>query len=309
MSGNISNIDDLLITGQGNSQQPPTPEHIDEQEERQEINEENVESSDDYGIDASPIIPKTHEPEENHEKIEEKSSKEIDEYGNETESMTEVMKSRLKKQAEKYESRIQALESQISQLTPLQHQQLQQEAKNFQADPNSDEDWQRQFESMVEQTVNNMHAKKQQEVQRNEEMRLDQDFQRKLLSGMDRFSDFREAIRDVGCDITNYMTNATRSLEDPAAFLYAAAKRHPDELQRISKLSDPYAQIREMGKLEEKMRKNKPISSAPRPLDKLKADAIIAQPKAKENKELNGDELIARNDAKRLANARSKFKR
>lgn len=302
-SETVSNIDDILAGGQGNSQQPATPESHDASEEIQENNT-------DYGLEEEPR--ELEEPEENYEneeRSEDDSAKEIvDDYGNKTESMTEGMKKRLKKQADKYEARIQALESHISQLTPQQHQQLQQAAQSFEADKNSEEDWQRQFEKMVEQTVHNMTSKKQHEQQRAEQIRLEKEFEKKLFSGMDRFSDFRETIRDVGCEITDHMTNATRSLDDPAAFLYAASKRHPEELKRISQLRDPYAQVREMGNLEAKMRKGKVASNAPRALGKTREDANFPSGSGKKENE-SIEDLIAKNDAKRMAKVRGRYAR
>jgi hypothetical protein len=299
---NTSNIDDLLTATQGNSQQPATPESreiADEIEDTPELPDDGNDSEPD-DEDREP-----REPRESEDVAETADSAEVieDDYGNKTENMTEGMKKRLKKQADKYESRIQALESHISQLTPQQHQQLEQAAQKI--DAHSEEDWQRQFATMVEQTVHNMTTKKQQEYQRAENLRLEQDFQKKLFSGMDKFGDFRETIRDVGCEITDHMTNATRSLDDPAAFLYAASKRHPEELKRISQLRDPYAQVREIGKLEEKMRKNKAGTNAPRSLGKTREDASFPVSRDKKKSE-SLDDMLVKDSARRLAKVRER---
>jgi len=71
------------------------------------------------------------------------------------------------------------------------------------------------------------------------------------------------------------MTYALRGLPDPAAFIYAASKRHPQELARISQIGDPAAQIMEMGRLEERMRKSAPSTKAPRPVSKSRDDASM----------------------------------
>lgn len=309
---NISNIDDLLIGSQGNTQQPATPEHYDTNEshayEEDGVSEGDTSEHEVAELSKNDVSDDEDVTDNAHEESEKSESNTFDDYGNPTENMTEGMKKRLKKQADKYESRIQALESQIAQLTPRQHQELQQAAKEFNSNPNSDDDWQQQFTQMVEKTIYDMSIRQQQAVAQSEQMRIEKEFERKLFAGMDRFNDFKETIRDVGCEITNHMTNATRSLDDPAAFLYAAAKRHPDELKRISSLQDPYAQAREMGKLEERMRKNKSSSNAPKTLGKIRADASF--PSASNKKEEESIEsLIAKSDAKRLAVARARYGR
>jgi hypothetical protein len=99
------------------------------------------------------------------------------------------------------------------------------------------------------------------------------------------------------------MTIATRAMSDPAAFLYAAAKRHPTELQRISNISDPYVQMVEVGRLEERMRKNKPVSKAPRPLTQTREDATVEH---KEAKEPSIEELMAQADNRRMAKMKAR---
>lgn len=307
-STNVSNIDDLLMGGQGNSQQPPTPESI--ESEVPEVYEDSPEPKEDlYGLEEKPQDDHTEDPQESEESDDEshddhkKQEPEYDEYGNKTEGM----KKRLKKQADKYEGRIQQLEAQIAQLTPNQQQQVQKAADNFEFDPNSDDDFQRQFETMVEQTLTNMQSRQQQESRLREEQEIQGNFERKLVSGMKRFEDFEQTIAELPCKIDYDMAQATRSLDDPAAFLYAAAKRHPQELERISKMRDPYAKVREMGKLEERMRKSKPTTQAPRPLGRAKEDAHLPVPKAKTEDSI--EDLIAKNDAKKLAQVRARGRR
>jgi hypothetical protein len=310
-SENTSNIDDLLIGSQGNSQQPPTPESMDDAKSLTETSgnysdEYTDTKSDDLTDDSSESDNVSHETLDEDEDVADVADVAEDEYGNPKEILTKKVQKRLKRQADKYESKIQALESQIAQLTPQQHHQLQQDAKNISA--SSDEDWKLQFETMVEQTVYNMQNKKAHESRRAEFMRLEKEFEQKLFSGIEKFVDFRETIQNVGCDITDHMTNATRSLDDPAAFLYAASKRHPDELKRISQLRDPYAQVREMGKLEEKMRKNKAGTNAPRSLGKTREDANFpVTPDKKKNESI--DDLLAKDAAKRLAKVRERTAR
>ena len=101
------------------------------------------------------------------------------------------------------------------------------------------------------------------------------------------------------------MTVATRSLKDPAAFIYAAAKRNPEELARIANLSDPYAQMVEIGRLEERMRKNKSTTSAPKPLGRATDDGLVRHKKA-EPKEPSIEQMIAQSEAKRMAKLKTR---
>ncbi len=121
---------------------------------------------------------------------------------------------------------------------------------------------------------------------------------------MDRFTDFREVVGSQPID--DAMTLALRGMGDPSAFIYAASKRHPQEIERIAKLPDPYARMVEMGKLEERMRRNKPSTKAPRPLGRTKEDATTkVTPKQKDT---TGDDLLAKADAKRLSTVKTRHK-
>jgi hypothetical protein len=306
--GNVSNIDELLMGGQGNSQQPPTPES--KPDEFSESAEGIQETRDDlYGLDEKPEpeeAPDELSDDETPDEPQDKAPKEeieYDEYGNQTEGM----KKRLKKQASKYEAELAELRAQVARLTPQQQQQVQQAAQSFEGDPNSEDSWEAQLNAHIEQTVVNMQSRKEQQAREAEDREIQAKFETKLVSGMERFSDFRETIQALPCQIDYDMAQATRSLDDPAAFLYAAAKRHPEELQRISQLRDPYAKVREMGKLEERMRKTKPTTKAPRPLGRTKEDAHIPQPKPKQEDSI--EDLIAKNDAKKLAQVRARGRR
>jgi hypothetical protein len=103
--------------------------------------------------------------------------------------------------------------------------------------------------------------------------------------------------------ITDAMTLATRAMKDPAAFLYAASKRHGAELQRISQL-EPYAQMVEIGKLEERMKKGSSTTKAPRPLDRTSEDAT--SPYKSEPKEPTIEDLIKQSEERKLTKMRNK---
>jgi hypothetical protein len=183
---------------------------------------------------------------------------------------------------------------------------VQQAAKDFEYDQNAEGDWQQQLGAFIKQTVNSMTREQQEAQSRHEEAQVQSEFEGKFRDGMSKFNDFTDVISSLPFQISNPMTLATRAMENPAAFLYAAAKRNPQELERISKIRDPYAQMTEMGRLEERMRKNKPTTKAPRPLGRTPADAHTATPKKKT--EANGDDLLARADAKRLATVKTRLK-
>jgi hypothetical protein len=142
-------------------------------------------------------------------------------------------------------------------------------------------------------------GREQEETQvRQREAQTQQEFEGKFRDGMGKFHDFVDVIGELPFEITNPMTLATRGMADPAAFLYAASKRNPQELERISKIRDPYAQMTEIGRLEERMRKNKPTTKAPRPLDRTRENASIPAPKKKSDPSI--EDLIAQSDAKKL---------
>jgi hypothetical protein len=87
---------------------------------------------------------------------------------------------------------------------------------------------------------------------------------------MSQYPDFVKTLSDK--PVTNDMMMAVQGLENPAAFLYTVAKKMPGELDRISKIPNPYIQVAEMGRLHEKLSKAKPSSNAPKPLSRDSSD-------------------------------------
>ncbi len=291
-----TSIDDLL-SGIKTSQHPETPEnqYIDEPE-IEEVEQEEYE-------EAEPLD--NNEPDEDHEaEPEEKPKKlrETDEYGNEQEPENEAIRERLARQARKHQAEIDSLRAQLSQQGASQ--QVQQAAKDFEYDPEASGDWQHQLANFVKQTVNSMSREKEEVQSRQQEATIQAEFEGKFRNGMNKFDDFVEVMDSLPFQISNPMTLATRAMSDPAAFLYAAAKRNPQELERISRLRDPYAQMTEMGKLEERMRKNKPTTKAPRPLGRTNEDSSMPVPK--KNREPSIEDLIAKADTKKLARVKSR---
>jgi hypothetical protein len=299
----ISSIDDLLMGGGGNSLQPDVPEqkYQDEPEPVEEIGAEEQDNEDNSDDDTRSLS----DPEEKEGNEKQKSKEpEADEYGNEKEPENEAIRERLARQARKHQAEIDDLRAQLA--NQGASAQIQKAAKDFEYDPESSGDWQQQLASFVKQTVNSMSREQEEAQTRQREINAQQEFESKFRDGMQRFDDFREVVSNLPFEISNPMTLATRGMENPAAFLYAAAKRNPQDLERISKIRDPYAQMTEMGKLEERMRKNKPTTKAPRPLGRDVDDATTKVTSKK--KELSGDDLLARADQKRLSTVKTRLR-
>jgi len=154
-------------------------------------------------------------------------------------------------------------------------QQVKAAADEFTADPNSEETWETQLESFIEKTLEKRQAKQTEQQWREQENARQADFETKFNSGMSKYSDFDSVVQPMVSQqkITRDMMLAARNLDNPAAFIYGASKMHPQELDRISRIADPYAQAAEIGRLHEKMVKTKNIvSAAPRPLDSPRGD-------------------------------------
>lgn len=174
---------------------------------------------------------------------------------------------------------------------PIPQQPMQQQAESFEHDQSSEQPWEVQLENHIKQTVQKLETEKQQVAWHAEQQRAQADFESRFTNGMSKYSDFSEVVG--GKSITNGIMMAARSMSDPAAFIYAAAKQQPKELERISQITDPYVLAAEVGRLEERMKKARTISKAPKPPTKTKGD-IADKGAIKQNL----DDLI-RHDAKR----------
>ncbi len=201
----------------------------------------------------------------------------IDEYGNPTAKPRTYTEEEHRNEVERI---VRERLSRVRQ--PEQPQPTRQEAKkaseDFQPDPNSEESWEVQLESFIEKTIDKRQSRYAEQEWRQQEAQRQADFESRFTSGMGKYQDFNQAVS--GKPITNDMMFATRSLDNPAAFVYAASKLHPQELERISKIRDPYAVSAEIGRLHERMvREKKAISQAARPLEAAKGDMPSGVPK------------------------------
>lgn len=188
----------------------------------------------------------------------------IDEYGNPVEKPRSYTEDEVQRMIRDRLSRGRHAEQQ-------QTQPAKQSTDNFQSDPNSEESWENQLESFIEKTIDKRQAKMTQQQWEQQESAKQADFESKFSSGMNKYNDFHNVV--AGKPITDSMLLATRNLDNPAAFVYGAAKLHPQELDRISKIQDPYVQAAEVGRLHERMVKTRSTNSqAPKPIESPKGD-------------------------------------
>lgn len=270
----ISSIDDLLLTGSSSSQQPKAAEHIPDEA-----------PDDTYEVEQAqePVIEE--EPEEVKE---EPQAAKQDDYGNEVEKprvYTEEEHRELVNRAVRDRmARFERNNAQAQPQTPV----IPHPAQDFQYNPESSESWEAQLEAFVERTFDKISQKQVAQQQQLREQQINAEFETKLHHGMSKFKDFVEVVGRQPID--DAMTLATRGMSDPAAFLYAASKKAPEELARISQIQDPYTKMREIGNLEERLRKNKNTSNAPRPVSRTQGDSNLSTKSV--NKELSIEEQI-----------------
>lgn len=290
MATEVSNIDDLLMGGSSPSI-PATPEsRYEEQPETPDTSYGDIVSPEPDARDLEAPKEEVDEPEADEP---EQKEEDYDDYGNtKTPPKTyteEEVNERINKAVRERLARANNQNQQPTQ------QQVAQQAQGFEYNPDSEESWEGQLEKFVEKTVSKISQKQAQQQQQVKDEQVQAEFEDKFTRGMNRFSDFRDVVGSQ--PVTDPMTYALRGLPDPAAFIYAASKRHPQELSRISQIQDPAAQIMEMGRLEERMRKAAPTTKAPKPVSRSQNDSSLPT-KAKKT-EPSIEDLIAKSDAKR----------
>lgn len=284
----IGNIDDILVTGH-TSTQPATPEH------QPDIQEEVIEETEGSDYDSEPEEPREQESVDDAE---------FDDYGNEKAKPKTYTEDEVNERINKAVRERLARANRADNAPPTQSSQ--QQASGFEYNPESADNWQQQLESFVEQTVGRMSQKQAQQQQQHREQQAQAEFEDKFQRDMGKFNDFRDV---VGAQpITDSMTIALRAMKDPASFIYAASKRNPQELQRISTIQDPVQQMVEMGRLEERMRKNAPSTKAPRPLSRTAEDAGMPRGE-KKSSEKSIEDMIAESDKRKLAARRQRSAR
>lgn len=231
-------------------------EQSDKDVPRDDIELEKQELSDD---ESASNVGKVDKEPEKVDKAEQVSP--IDEYGNPIEKSKMYSEEEVNRMMRERFSR-----GKYAEQAPQVQQQIQKDAQGFQPDPASDESWETQLEAFIERTVDKRQAKLSEQQWRAQEAAKHAEFEDKFTIGMSKYHDFHKVVS--GQPITNDMLLATRSLENPAAFVYGASKLHPKELDRISRMQDPYMQAAEVGRLHERMvKERRSQSAAPKPLD------------------------------------------
>lgn len=215
-----------------------------------------------------------------------------DEYGNEIKKEPE----RLYTKAERDEFANALVRERLAR-QERNHPPARQEAPTAQQDG---DDWQAQLETFVENSLHKFQDKQTQKYYQEQEQRKEAEFRAKFETGMSKFSDFHQVVNPE--NFSDAMTLATRSMNNPAAFVYAASKKAPEELRRISQIMDPTTQMVEIGRLEERLKKIPGVTSSPKPMSKTKGDIEIpVAAKKQAQSETSIDDLIAQDTKRRLA--------
>lgn len=263
----VNNIDGILVPREqamlANEQIPaqPVQEIVEPQKEQEtaEIVETPV---------TEPEIAETEAPKTD-DKPETKAESPIDEYGNPVEKPKMYSEEEVQRMIRDRLSRGRHAEQ-------PSHQQVQQMAQDFKADPNSEESWENQLKTFVKQTLKEVSNEEREIQWRQQEKQKQAQFEERFTSGMSKYSDFNQIVADK--PITDKIMMATRALENPAAFIYGASKLHPQELDRIARIEDPYILAAEVGRLHERMVKARNAQSkAGKPLEAPKGDVPVKQ--------------------------------
>lgn len=249
---NTNNIDDLLLNLNKEKESSADIEPEAENFNATESEESSVES--DYQERA---------PESEDVVSDESDESDEDEYGNKVSKEQEHAKP-----TERYYTQ--------AEVQQMMQERLERQARNMQKqalDNDSDApDFQQQLKAMIENAVTEVHQKNVARQQQEIEARRQYEFEEKFRRGATRFKDFNSVVADK--PISDYMLQATSGMNDPSGFIYAACKRAPEEIERISKIENPYAQVVEIAKLESKLKSGKATTKAPRPIKSTRGDSI-----------------------------------
>lgn len=242
------------------SEETPPTEAKDTPAQEQKSDEPEEPEAEKEGTEEEPKESKSEKPSDEASDDDE----ELDEYG------TKVGKAKLYTEEE--------VQSMIRKRLKDSHadKEVQEVAKDFTPDPNSDDTWEAQLEDVIEKTIQKRESKRVNEEWQREEQASQAEYEIKFTQGMTKYKDFKQVVGNK--PITNAMMLATRSMKDPAAFIYAASKQHSKELERIAQIREPVTQATEIGRLEERMKKARIIPQSPPPSRKLKGDASSEMP-------------------------------
>ncbi len=194
------------------------------------------------------------------------SSKDVDDYGNEK-------KERYYTWDEVKEHTNQAIRKRLGERKAESDYQPQKNQQAYQQQQDGNVDYEAQLREFVLNTTRQAQideANRQQEILQRQQA---EEFESKFHSGMERFNDFYEVVKEQ--PVSDGMVRGMHAMRDPASFIYAASKRAPKELERISKITNEYQAIVEINKLEENLRNKSSASKAPKPVSHSKSDANI----------------------------------
>lgn len=278
------NVDDLIVKVQNEQTGVTTPppsepvpvEFVPETDSAVDVAAPEVAESEGYDIEVSESPKEETKAEDDRPASDSVAESPIDEYGNPVEKPKTYTEEEVQRMIRDRLSRGRHAELQ-TQPTQHTHQQTQQTATDgFQADPNSEDSWEIQLEQFIEKTIEKRTARQTEQQWRQQEAQRQADFESKFSTGMNKYQDFHQVVANK--PITDSMMIATRNLENPAAFVYAACKMHPGELERISRIPDSSAQMMEIGRLDATMRKqHTQVSNAPKPVSAVKGDLPVKQ--------------------------------
>lgn len=234
--------------------------------EQKEVKEEESEESQKIQEESS-----QNEDEDSQEDTPANEEEPVDDYGN------KVAKKRLYTDEEVNQIIRDRLKNRLKQEQQQPTQPSQQQAQDLGQDNADQADgWENQLKGFIENTLSELAQKQQVQAQQAKEQQSQAEFEIKFTQGMGKYADFVNVVQ--GKPITDSMMLATRSMQDPAAFIYAACKTQADEVARIANLQDPVQQIAEVARLEERMKKLKAVTKAPKPATKVSGDTTSPAP-------------------------------
>lgn len=153
---------------------------------------------------------------------------------------------------------------------PASSAQVEAIAKEMKSDPNDQNAWKQEFVEIVKEVNREESQKAERQRMEQEEIKTQSEFERKMDDGGNKYKDFWQVLNTA--PITPTIMIGAREMDDPASFLYAASKLYPEELGKISKMDNPAALMIQLGKLEERMKRNAKNTAAPRPLTAMRGD-------------------------------------
>jgi hypothetical protein len=265
----LKNVDDLIY--QDTQEQINSTDHQNTSDQESHLSQEIEASHSQEPMESdSQDQMQTEEPQQEEKKQQEESKNSetsespMDEYG------IPVPKTRLYTE-EELQQRIRDRVSRMKYQQPEVPQQQYVNPQPQQQAVSEDDDWVSQLKSVVKQTFHEEQEQIARQQWQQREAQRQADFEMKFSSGMSKYSDFQEVVSDK--PITDTMMLATRNLDNPAAFVYGASKLHPAELTRIANIPDPLVQAAEVGRLHERMvKERRMVSQASKPLDQPRGD-------------------------------------